>query len=231
MDVSAVPEIWQAAFRRDREGKSSLSDPLPERRQARLLAAFLAAGLVFMILPGTVLGVWNLVGITSQRAMAGVSAAWIQAHGHAQLFGWVWSFIIGISLYALPKFQGFAVRSIPAGWLVWAMWTAGVGMRWLAGIQTADHPAQFRLSAACELSAGLLTIWLCAPAGAKQWKRDPWVAPVLGGFAVMIVMLAWQLYIVTQPLAAPALPLETDRTFVSLAIWSFSLPVVIGYSA
>lgn len=69
-------------------GKPELADPLPERRLARLLGAFLGTGLVFLVAPGTLLRVWNLIGISSRHSAASVSPVWIQGHGHAQLFGW-----------------------------------------------------------------------------------------------------------------------------------------------
>ena len=92
---------WRRASERDAAspGGAALADPRPERRCARLLAGFIAAGLVFMVLPGTLLGVWNLFGISANREADSVSRAWIQAHGHAQLFGWLGSFVIGITPY------------------------------------------------------------------------------------------------------------------------------------
>ena len=67
-----------------------------ERQSQALIEAFLASGLFFMLLPGTFLGAWNLIGISRQQALDGLSSAWLQAHGQAQLFGWVGSFILGI---------------------------------------------------------------------------------------------------------------------------------------
>src|SRR3982751_439266 len=129
-----LPAAWEDAFRRDAERKPELADPLPERRLARLLAAFLATGIVFLVAPGTLLGVWNLIGISSRRSAESVSPLWIQGHGHAQLFGWVAPFIIGISLYTVPKFRGAALRSLAAGWVMWALWTAAVTARWAAAL-------------------------------------------------------------------------------------------------
>jgi hypothetical protein len=100
LNVFCLPDQWRSGFERDSAEKSVLPDPLPERRLARLLATFVVSGLFFMILPGTVLGVWNLVGIGSQREMAAVSTAGIQAHGHTQFFGWFGTFVIGISYSA-----------------------------------------------------------------------------------------------------------------------------------
>ncbi len=76
-----------------------------ERALSRLLMAYIGAGLVFMLLPGTFLGVWNLISISSQKAAQAISPSWIQAHGHAQVFGWIGSFILGIGFYSIPKLR------------------------------------------------------------------------------------------------------------------------------
>ena len=76
-----------------------------ESALSRLLMLYIATGLVFMLLPGTFLGVWNLMAISSRRSAESVSAAWIQAHGHAQIFGWIGTFILGIGFYSIPKLR------------------------------------------------------------------------------------------------------------------------------
>jgi hypothetical protein len=58
-----------------------------ENKLSRLLILYITTGLVFLLLPGTFLGVWNLFVISNQRAPGSVSDAWVQAHGHAQIFG------------------------------------------------------------------------------------------------------------------------------------------------
>src|SRR5690348_9420650 len=67
-----------------------------EKALARLLMLYIGTGLFFMLLPGTFLGVWNLIHISSRGAATSVSASWIQGHGQAQLFGWIGTFILGI---------------------------------------------------------------------------------------------------------------------------------------
>jgi hypothetical protein len=69
----------------------------------RLLRTYLLTGLLFLLLPGTFLGVWNLVSISGRHSLAGLSPSWLQAHGHAQIFGWIGTFIIGIGYYSLAK--------------------------------------------------------------------------------------------------------------------------------
>src|SRR5215470_9840176 len=104
---SKGPEALSPAeiFARARAGEASWS---------RLLMAFVTSGLFFMLFPGTFLGVWNLLEISGQESVASISPAWLQAHGHAQVFGWVGSFILGIGFYSIPKLRGGARGSFGA---------------------------------------------------------------------------------------------------------------------
>src|SRR5579859_7948749 len=49
-----------------------------EERAQRLMMAYAVAGLFFMLLPRTFLGVWNMIAISGGRA-GSISSAWIQA--------------------------------------------------------------------------------------------------------------------------------------------------------
>jgi hypothetical protein len=74
-----------------------------ELRLSRLLIAYIAMGLFFMLLTVTFVGVWNLLAISSHRSIERVSPTWIQAHGHAQVFGWIGTFILGIGFLLDPE--------------------------------------------------------------------------------------------------------------------------------
>ena len=50
------------------------------RREAmsqRLITAYIVTGLLFILLPGTFLGVWNLISIRAQHSLATLSPEWI----------------------------------------------------------------------------------------------------------------------------------------------------------
>lgn len=97
----------------------SIMDRAIAREQAlsRLLMTYIITGLVFMLLPGTFLGVWNLIKISSREAAESISPAWIQAHGQAQLFGWVGTFILGIGFYSIPKLRKLKPFALWEAWL------------------------------------------------------------------------------------------------------------------
>ena len=70
-----------------------------ERQKSLMLRAWILSGLFFMALPGTLLGVSNLMAISAHHGLAFLPAAWMEGHGHAQMFGWIGSFILGIGFY------------------------------------------------------------------------------------------------------------------------------------
>ena len=97
-----------------------------EQSLSRMLMTYIVTGLVFMLLPGTFLGVWNLIKISNREAAESIAPAWIQAHGHAQLFGWVGTFILGIGFYSIPKLRKLKAFALWEGWLCWGLWVIGV---------------------------------------------------------------------------------------------------------
>ena len=222
-----LPAAWQEASRRPPAG---LADPLPERRLARLLGAFIAAGLLFLVLPGTLLGVWNLIGISSRQAAGAIPPAWIQGHGHAQLFGWVGTFIIGISLYTFPKFRGSRIRSLAGGWIMFGLWTAALAARWASALGAWHWNIVWPLSAAAELLVVLLLFWQCTGPGRTRRRAELWDVLVFAGFAGFAATLAWQLVVVWPPLPAPVIPDAHNRVLLSMALWLFCFPVAWGYS-
>jgi uncharacterized protein involved in response to NO len=238
--VESLPLEWRRAYERDRrEGVAAGNDPAPERRAGRMLGAFILTGLLFLALPGTVLGVWNLVTISSERAPTAASTAWIQAHGQAQLFGWVGTFILGISLYVLPKFMGRFLSRFARAWAVWALWTAGVAWRWWAGVGGRGWRAGLVASAVLELAAYLLAqqiLWFSRRSSrADAPRRMPsdlgsWLA--MAGFLALGVALVLNLVIsidVARAGSGPAYPAELDHVFLLLALWGFAAPVAWGY--
>jgi uncharacterized protein involved in response to NO len=189
-----------------------------------------------MLLPGTFLGVWNLISISAKQAAAQVSAAWLQAHGHAQVFGWIGSFILGIGFYSIPKLlraRGFALWG---GWVCWALWITGVALRWIANVYAWYWRALLPISAVLELCAFLLFFMVVARhrAPGPQEHFDSWVLVVITGTiglgATLLLNVSAALYLGLYA-ASPAFPHELDQRFLILAGWGFIVPFVWGFSA
>ncbi len=209
-----------------------------EQQLVKLLMTYLATGLLFMVLPGTFLGVWNLFAISSAQSATSVSATWIQAHGHAQLFGWIGSFILGIGFYSIPNLRRVSAWSYWDGWLIWALWTAGVSLRWLANVYLWQWRVTLPLSAVLEFLA--VAIFLFRSAQGHRMQRtmkgaiEPWAALVIGGtigLAASMALNSAEAFSLSLSGASPTFPTEFDSGFLTLSIWGFTVPIAWGFTA
>ncbi len=208
-----------------------------EKSLSRLLMLYIATGLVFMLLPGTFLGVWNLLAISSRHAANSVSAGWIQAHGHAQIFGWIGTFILGIGFYSIPKLRRMNPFALWTAWLCWALWTSGVTLRWLTGVYQWQWRVVLPVSAALEVVAFVIFFHSVSghrPQDSGRQKLDEWVLVVIvasvGLLLTLLVNLGAALWLAYRGIS-PDLPPEFDQRFLVLETWGFLVPFVWGFSA
>src|SRR5215471_16447683 len=208
-----------------------------EKSLSRLLILYITTGLAFMLLPGTFLGVWNLLAISSHRAASSVPAGWVQAHGHAQIFGWIGTFILGIGFYSIPKLRRMNPFALWAAWTCWALWTSGITLRWLAGVYSWYWRILLPISAGFELVAFLIFFSSVSghrPRESGQPSIEKWVLVVitasLGLLATLLLNLGVCLYLSVHGIS-PDLPAGFDQRFLVLETWGFLVPFVWGFSA
>lgn len=203
----------------------------------RLLMAYVIAGLFFMLLPGTFLGVWNLISISGSHGMA-ISTTWIQAHGHAQIFGWIGTFILGIGFYSIPKMAGRGMPSISAGWSAWFLWIMGVLLRWTSGVYQWEWRIMLPVSAILELCAYVIFLKKVrghrAPSNTARVALPVWILSVLVGTIALGLSLLMNLlaaiYISLQGVT-PAFPTMFESRLLAMLTYAFIVPTVWGFSA
>lgn len=204
---------------------------------ARLLALYIATGLLFMLLPGTFLGVWNLLQVSERHSVSLVAASWLQAHGHAQIFGWVATFILGIGFYSIPIVNAGAKPSLNAARACWVMWTTAVTMRWAANVYEWHWQVLLPLSAVLEVFAFALFFRAVSQhrvaSDGRRAPLDPWVRVVIAassGFALTLLMNVYVTGYVAWQGASPAIPHSLNERFLVLTTWGFLAPFVWGFS-
>lgn len=216
---------------------SSTAAAQRERNLSRLLIAYISAGLAFMLLPGTFLGVWNLFAISSRQSSQTISDAWIQAHGHAQVFGWIGCFLLGIGYHSLPKMTGAGARSV-FGRALFSLitWTTGVSVRWFANIYLWHWRTLLPVSALLEIAAFLVFFRTVSQHKSSEGKSklETWIFVViigtLGWLATLLLNLYGCVYAALHR-ATPAFPYDFDQKFLVLMAWGFLVPNVWGFSA
>ena len=126
--------------------------------------------------------------------------------------------------------------ALSAGWASWALWTAGVTLRWWTGISEWHWRIAGPVSAAIELAAFL--IFLRCVSGHRPERSDKaiekWamvvIAASMGLLLTLIVNLGAEIWVAMRA-AAPALPSGFDQRFLVLETWGFLAPFVWGFSA
>jgi hypothetical protein len=213
-----------------------------ETTLSRQLMLYISTGLIFMLLPGAFLGVWNLLAISSHRAADSVSPAWIQAHGHAQIFGWIGTFILGIGFYSIPKLRRLNSFALSAVWSAWALWTVGVTVRWLTSVYQWEWRVLLPFSAVLELAAFAIFFRTVSghrtqhsgPEDSGKTKLEEWVFVVIAGsvglLLTLLVNFGVTLFLALRGTSA-AVPADFDQRFLVLQTWGFLVPFVWGFSA
>jgi uncharacterized protein involved in response to NO len=210
---------------------------LREMKLSRLLMLYIGTGLIFMLLPGTFLGVWNLLSISAHRSASSVSPAWIQAHGHAQIFGWIGTFILGIGFHSIPKLRRMGSFGLWAPWTCWVLWTSGVTLRWLTTVYQWHWRVLMPLSAAMELAAFLIFFRIVSghhPQDAGKSKLEEWIFAVIAGavgfFVSLLMNFGAALFLALRG-SSPELPHRFDQSLLVFQTWGFLVPFVWGFSA
>jgi uncharacterized protein involved in response to NO len=208
-----------------------------EQSLSRMLMTYIVTGLVFMLLPGTFLGVWNLIKISNREAAESIAPAWIQAHGHAQLFGWVGTFILGIGFYSIPKLRKLKPFALWEGWLCWALWVVGVTTRWLSNIYPWQWRIMMPMSAVLEVLAFLIFFQAVArhqPSRGLPKPRESWIFVVIAATLGLLISLVLNLGASIQlalHASSPAFPHEFDQRYLIVSTWGFLVPMVWGFSS
>ena len=205
----------------------------------RLVTLYVITGLLFMLLPGTFLGVWNLISISGRHSLNGLSQSWLQAHGHAQIFGWIGTFIIGIGYYSLTKMGRLMPASVSRGWMSWVLWSSGVTLRWVANVSEWQWRVLLPLSAALQLVA--FVIFFVTVSGHKPRSGstprpalESWMKLVIAATsAFLLALLMNQVETVVLALTGthPEIPHWLDQRYLFLAAWGFPVLAIWGFNA
>jgi uncharacterized protein involved in response to NO len=210
-----------------------------ERQKSLMLRAWIVTGLFFMALPGTLLGFSNLMAISAHHGLGTLPAAWMEGHGHAQVFGWIGSFILGIGFYSQPA-HGKSVIRLPVSCYI--LWTTGVAMRWFANIYGWHWRALLPVSAGFELIAVILFLYAAShhklPASTQGNKAktpiELWMISVLIGTAGLASAVIFNFVECVRLAFEGGLRSflhSLDQKYLVVLGWGFVVPVVWGFSA
>lgn len=177
---------------------------MSQPQQAKFHLGFIRSALSIAIFAGFAIGAHLAAVIGLDFPLGKGFYSFIQIHGHLQLVGWAGLFIIGISLYFIPRLAGIPL-SHPE-WLSRILWliTAGLAMRAVAHsfLPYLHTPIFFQTLSAVIVLSGLLELagiivyiallLTSIRAVSRSGKERPALQSVKPYFAMMQV--GWILY-------------------------------------
>jgi hypothetical protein len=189
-----------------------------------------------MALPGTLLGFSNLMAISAHHGTGALPPAWMEGHGHAQVFGWIGSFVLGIGFYSQPV-RDKSVLRVPLTCFI--LWVTGVAMRWFANIYGWHWRLLVPLSAGVEVIAVLLFVAAAShhklPESGTGTRTKPrielWMISVLLSTAGLVAAVTFnfvECFRLATTAASPSFPHGLDQKYLVLLGWGFLTPVVLG---
>jgi heme/copper-type cytochrome/quinol oxidase subunit 1 len=151
-------------------GSAANTAPTEDSSEHRLADAiyrpFFKAGIVVVLTLGAVWGAYLLLRIGLNGSFTAVGLHEINAHGHAQIFGWVGLFVMGFAYQAFPRFKHTTLRhprlAHASLWLMLAGLITRAVLEPLAGSVPALVPLAVAASALEVLAVGIFALVLFA---------------------------------------------------------------------
>jgi uncharacterized protein involved in response to NO len=204
-----------------------------------LYKRFIFAALAVALTAGFGLGVVNLTRIVSAESYYAISGVLKQIHGHAQLFGWVGLFIMGVAFHAVPRMKMQPLNPAWAPGLCLILMVTGILLRVFSQPFAGNivGGTSLLLSGALELAGIGLFLWTMGRvmAGSQQgresyekyiWASAGWLAVIaIGNFLITLQMFrnGW----VGVPAVNNALLIHAGFFgFIANMIFAFSLRVL-----
>jgi hypothetical protein len=159
---------------------------------------FFLAGIIVILTAGAVWGAWLLWQIGRVETFTGVSIHEVNAHGHAQIFGWVGLFIMGFAYQAFPRMWNTTLASSHLALSAFLLMLIGISLSTL-GIWAAEKHALADSAVMIGGIAQIVAVTFFAVQMFFTWKRSaeplsPAIAFILGAlvwFFLMTVANLW----------------------------------------
>ena len=217
------------------ESKNRKAEDIAEPGSEGLYKWFVFGALFVALTAGFGLGIVNLTRIALAQSYYEISGVLKQIHGHAQIFGWVGLFVMGVAFHAIPRMKMQPLRSTRAARWCLGLMFGGVLLRVVtqpAALHTAGA-AGLLISGAAELAAVGLFVWLLGAtvvrSGPKHESYEKFIWASVGWFAILGL---WNFWIVTQMFLhrSVGVPALQDALWIHIAFFGFIANMIFGFS-
>jgi hypothetical protein len=223
------------------------SDPPPATRPPSvadtIYRRFFLAGIILILTAGATWGAWLLWSIGFTSSFTGISVHHVNAHGHAQIYGWVGVFIMGFAYQAFPRLWHTELAWPQAAVAAFVALVAGMIIRTTG--MTATGAGEWALPAAmvggaleavAVLTFAVQLLVTYRRSDVSRRPMEPYAGFIFGAIAWFVLMCGFDLFHtwVTMTAATPELLVWYVATYQAplrdLQIHGLALFMVLGVS-
>lgn len=205
------------------------------RPEPDIYRAFVRTAVIIALTVGCGLGAINLAAMAFGRSIGTTWIAITQAHGHAQIFGWVGLFIMGVAYHVLPRLKATELKGKPLAiasfWLV----LGGIVLRLAAQPLATNEPfaAVVVLSALLELVGASFFVYVSlATFAAGAQARDFYDKYIMASASWFWVLAASTLAIsvYTAFEGTDVIPSSVDGAYLHIGLMGFVAMMIFGFT-
>ncbi|MBI3467263.1 MAG: DUF1858 domain-containing protein [Planctomycetes bacterium] len=200
---------------------------------------FFKAGIAVVLTLGAVWGAYLLVRIAWSGSFTSVGLHEINAHGHAQIFGWIGLFVMGFAYQAFPRFKHSSLAWPRLAWSTFWMMLVGLVAHSLCQPLASTQPAAWWTAVAASVLE-LAAIVAFAGIILATWRRSGkplafYDYYILSSLAWFVIQALYEGVYLTATLAASgddllALVATWQAPLRDVQIHGFALLMVLGVS-
>ncbi|MFO0929121.1 MAG: DUF1858 domain-containing protein [Gemmataceae bacterium] len=225
------------------EAAAETARPAPVVKTAaadRIYRPFFLAGIAVVLTLGAVWGAYLLLRIGFTGAFRSAGLHEVNAHGHAQIFGWVGLFVMGFAYQAFPRFKHTRLAWPGLAFATLALMLGGIVVRSVGEPLAETVPLAAPVSVLASI-VEVAAIVLFVAVMLATWRRAGWKlatydAYILASFGWFVAQAVGETLYLAATLYAP------DRTtlLALVAIWQgalreaqihgFALLIILGVS-
>jgi hypothetical protein len=180
------------------------SAPSLAARVDSIYRPYFMAGIVLILSAGATWGAYLLWQIGLSGKFTGASLHAVNAHGHAQIYGWVGLFIMGFSLQAFPRLWHTDMWRPRLAFCAYSLMVIGLILRTIGmtmagagyALPLALAGAGLEIASIALYSAVLLKTFLKSDVS-KNWRDQPYLGfafSSIGWFMISSVFCAWHMW-------------------------------------
>ncbi|MBI2303616.1 MAG: DUF1858 domain-containing protein [Chloroflexi bacterium] len=213
-------------------GNGAVPEVSDERVTKDLYPTFLKAAIVVALTAGVSLGAATLAGMAWSGTAASAWKGLTQAHGFAQIFGWVGLFVMGIVYHVIPRLKGAPLHSQGLARSSFFFMVAGLVLR----VASVVLPSQVQ-GFSTLLSTGLVlaAVSLFAYVALATLAASPQPFTFYEKYIVASIVWLWAFAANTLVLTAynvqrglESTPETLNAPYLHLGLWGFAVMVILG---